>query len=198
MILHSSNPFFQPEKVNQLLKQANKPSIHSLIPSLLFSSFHSSFQTNKQNKTINQSSESTQSSESIASVKEPIAVVPHSLRLILSPHSPPAQYTCHRSAARPRRTSPRESAGTPQKPDRFPRAQKPRSKTRCDLQGPAAPSTTTLRIAHKTHVDRLANAAARCEHRITDENIHARNILRKLAVVKLERNHRSVLRELPW
>lgn len=88
MILPSSNPFLQPEKVSQLLKQANKPSIHSLIPSLLFSSFHSSFQTNKQNKTINQSSESTQSSESIASVKEPIAVIPHSLRLILSLSTP--------------------------------------------------------------------------------------------------------------
>ena len=195
MILPSSNPFLQPEMVNQHSKQANKHSIHS---SLLFSSFHSSFQTNKQNKTINQSSESTQSNESIASVKEPIAVISHSLRLILSLHSPQAQYTYHRSVARPPRTSPRESAGTPQKPDQFPQAQKPRSKTRCDLQGPAAPSTTTLKIARQTHMDRLANATARCKHRITDENVHVRNILRKLAVVKLERNIRSFLRELPW
>ena len=140
MILLSSNPILQPERVNQHSKQPSTQ--HSSISSLHFPPF---LVSNKQS--INQSNESTQSNESIASVKEPIAVIPHSLRLILSRLSPPAQYTYHRSAARPLRTSPRESAGTPQKPDQFPRAQKPRSKTRCDPQGPAAPSTATLNIA---------------------------------------------------
>ena len=156
--------FSSTEKINQLAKQANLHSINhsqcvqsielslSRVPcSLLFLfslslpsfvpflSFHFSFQTNKQTN--------KEPFKSIASVEESIAIIAHSLRIILSLPLPLAQYTCRRSAARPLRTSPREPPDTLQKPDQFPQAQKPRSKTRCDLQGPAVPSRATLRTA---------------------------------------------------
>ena len=151
--------FSSTEKINQLAKQANSHSINhsqcvqsielslSRAPcSLLFLSlFLPSFRSFHFISRFKQTNK--EPFKSIASVEESIAIIAHSLRIILSLPLPLAQYTCRRSAARPLRTSPHEPPDALQKPDQFPQAQKPRSKTRCDLQGPAVPSRATLRTA---------------------------------------------------